>query len=59
MLSESRKKKLALLTKSIVRGDIAKASKLLRGHGRSGAKTRDSHEWHCRTCVNLRRSNSP
>jgi uncharacterized protein YprB with RNaseH-like and TPR domain len=36
MLSESRKKKLAMLTKSIANGDIARASELLRTHGHSG-----------------------
>ena len=51
MMSESRKKKLAMLTKSIANGDIAKAGELLRKHGRSGAKTRDSH--HVSGCENM------
>ncbi len=36
MKSESRKKKLELLTKSLARGDIAGASELLRSRGHSG-----------------------
>jgi uncharacterized protein YprB with RNaseH-like and TPR domain len=66
MLSESRKKKLAMLTKSIANGDIAKASELLRTHGHSGvnrhgkkendplaegAETWDSH--HVSGCENM------
>lgn len=36
MLSESRKKKLDMLIKSLAQGDLAKANELLRQHGHSG-----------------------
>ena len=35
-MSESRKKKLSMLTQSIAKGDFAKAQELLRTHGHTG-----------------------